>query len=99
MAGRTTDFPMPSDMTTPAPTLRNAYLLGIVAALAGAAFFATKGIIIKLAMAEGVDAVTTLTWRMIIAVPIFVTIGLLGYRRKLAERTPGAPPLLTGRMV
>lgn len=90
---------MPADTAVTAPPLRNAHLLGIIAALAGAAFFATKGIIIKLAMLEGVDAVTTLSWRMIVAVPIFVTVGLIGYRRKMAARPAGAPPLLTGRMV
>jgi drug/metabolite transporter (DMT)-like permease len=88
---------MPSDTTATTPTLHNAYLLGIIAALAGAAFFATKGIIIKLAMVEGVDAVTTLTWRMIVAVPIFLTVGILGYRRKQAERPAGAAPVLDGR--
>ncbi len=68
--------------------------LGLVLALAGAGFFATKGIVIKLALAEGVDAVTTLTWRMLVAVPIFLTVGLIGYRKKLAERAPDAPPVL-----
>jgi drug/metabolite transporter (DMT)-like permease len=84
---------------TAATPVRNAYLLGIIAALAGAAFFATKGIIIKLAMAQGVDAVTTLTWRMIVAVPIFVLVGYLGYRRKHAAQPPGAPPILDRRTV
>ncbi len=90
---------MPSDTTAAAPPVRNLYLLGIIAALAGAAFFATKGIIIKLAMVEGVDAVTTLTWRMIVAVPIFVAVGILGYRRRLAAQPAGAPPLLTGKLM
>ena len=67
---------------------------GVAFALLGAAFFATKGIVIKLALLEGIDSVTTLTWRMIVAVPIFVTVGLLGYRKKLAQRAPGAPPIL-----
>ena len=66
--------------------------LGIALALAGAAFFATKGIFIKLALAIGIDAVTTLTWRMIVAVPIFVTVGVIGYRRKRAEL--GMAPVL-----
>lgn len=88
---------MPPDTATPSPALRNATLLGFIAALAGAAFFATKGIIIKLAMAEGVDAVTALTWRMIVAVPIFATVGYIGYRRKRAEQPPGAPPILDGK--
>lgn len=54
--------------------------LGYVLGALGAAFFATKGIVIKLALLENVDAVTTLTWRMIIAVPFFALIGWLGYR-------------------
>jgi drug/metabolite transporter (DMT)-like permease len=86
---------MPSDTTAPSPSLRNAYLLGLIAALAGAAFFATKGIVIKLAMLQGVDAVTTLTWRMIVAVPIFVTVGILSYRSRKASQPAGGPPILT----
>jgi drug/metabolite transporter (DMT)-like permease len=66
--------------------------LGIALALLGAAFFATKGIFIKLALAIGIDAVTTLTWRMIVAVPIFVTVGIVGYQRKRGEL--GTTPVL-----
>jgi drug/metabolite transporter (DMT)-like permease len=68
---------------------------GIVLALLGAAFFATKGIVIKLALAEGIDTVTTLAWRMIVAVPIFLTVGIVGYRRKLRDLPPGARSPLT----
>jgi drug/metabolite transporter (DMT)-like permease len=57
------------------------YALGAL----GAMFFATKGIVIKLALMENVDAVTTLTWRMIIAVPFFAAIGWLGYRDRKAK--------------
>lgn len=57
------------------------YLLGIL----GASFFATKGIVIKLALIENVDALTTLSWRMIIAVPFFILIGGLGYRDQKAK--------------
>ncbi len=56
--------------------------LGYVFGMLGAAFFATKGIIIKLAIIENVDALTTLTWRMIIAVPFFIIIGYSGYRAR-----------------
>lgn len=66
---------------------------GIVLALAGAAFFATKGIVIKLALAEGIDSITTLTWRMIVAVPIFAVVGFFAYSRKRARQPAGAPPL------
>lgn len=85
-------------MTSTTPTtrfdLRQLQWLGLALAVAGAAFFATKGIVIKLALAEGVDTLTTLTWRMIVAVPIFVTVGILGYRRRAAARLDGAPPVL-----
>ena len=72
-----------SSETAPNPSLsrpgfRQFAWAGIVLALAGAAFFATKGIVIKLALLEGIDSVTTLTWRMIVAVPIFLTVGILG---------------------
>ncbi|WP_423066004.1 DMT family transporter [Devosia sp. CN2-171] len=78
---------------------RNYAWAGFVLALAGAAFFATKGIVIKLALAEGIDPVTTLTWRMIVAVPIFLTVGIITYRRKLAATPAGAPPVLTAAVL
>jgi drug/metabolite transporter (DMT)-like permease len=68
---------------------------GLVFAVLGAAFFATKGIVIKLAIAEAISPVTTLTWRMIIALPIFVSVGLFTWRRTVARRPPSSPPLIT----
>lgn len=88
---------MPSDTTAPRLDVRQLGWLGLALAVGGSAFFATKGIVIKLALLEGVDSITTLTWRMIIAVPIFLTVGLLGYRRKNAARPVGAPPVLDRR--
>lgn len=84
---------------TPQFDLKTWRWLGLTLAILGAGLFATKGIVIKLALAEGVDAVTTLAWRMIVAVPIFVTVGVLAYRRRVAALPPGAPPLLTWPMV
>lgn len=81
--------------TAPAPRLQNLAWAGIVLALLGAALFATKGIIIKLALGEGIDTVTTLAWRMIVAVPIFLTVGILGYRRKLRDLPAGTASPLT----
>jgi drug/metabolite transporter (DMT)-like permease len=71
--------------------------LGISLALLGAALFATKGIIIKLALADGIDTLTTLAWRQVVAVPVFVTVGVLGYRRKRREAPAGAAPVLDAR--
>jgi len=84
----------PSATRTPAAVPQLTWA-GIVLALAGAAFFATKGIVIKLALLEGIDPVTTLTWRMIVAVPIFLGVGIYFYRRQRAAATPGAAPALT----
>ena len=67
--------------------------LGITLALLGAGLFATKGIVIKLAIAQGIDPLTTLTWRMIVAVPIFVIVGTIYYRR---THPKGAPRKLDG---
>lgn len=80
--------------TAKPPRAVSAQALGIFFALLGAALFATKGIIIKLALGDGIDTLTTLAWRQIVAVPIFVTVGVLGYRRKLREAPVGAAPVL-----
>jgi drug/metabolite transporter (DMT)-like permease len=81
-------------MTTATTTpLASRQVLGVALALLGAAFFATKGIFIKLALGIGIDTLTTLTWRMIVSVPIFVTLGVLGYRRKRAAMGPATPVL------
>jgi len=81
--------------TASASPLASRQMLGIALALLGAAFFATKGIFIKLALGVGIDTLTTLTWRMIVSVPVFVTLGVLGYRRKRAEAGSDAAPVLT----
>ncbi len=48
--------------------------LGFGMAIAGAAFFATKGIFIKLAYAAGVGAETVLALRMIVSMPVYLGI-------------------------
>jgi drug/metabolite transporter (DMT)-like permease len=87
---------MPADLSMTRPDVRQLQWLGLFLAMAGAALFATKGIVIKLALVQGVDSLTTLTWRMFVAVPIFLTVGLLGWRRRNARRAKGAPPVLDG---
>ncbi|UOQ90838.1 DMT family transporter [Agromyces endophyticus] len=78
-------------LTEPSPRRRRwapiAGSLGIVLAIVGAAAFATKGIVVKLALAEGIDSLTTLTWRMIVAVPVFATVGIVGVLRHRDART------------
>ncbi|SFZ85377.1 Permease of the drug/metabolite transporter (DMT) superfamily [Devosia enhydra] len=67
--------------------------LGLVLAIAGAALFATKGIIVKLALAEGIDAVTTLAWRMLVSVPIFAGVGLWSWRQRARATGRGGTAL------
>src|SRR5690242_16331804 len=85
-----------TDITKPTPTV-STQALGIFLALLGAALFATKGIIIKLALADGIDTLTTLAWRQVVAVPVFVTVGVLGYMRKRRAAPAGAAPVLDTR--
>jgi len=79
-----------------ASTSGNRVIQGYLIGALGACFFSTKGILIKLALIEDVDAITTLTWRMIIALPFFIIIGYFGYRRRVARSDQ---PLLTARSI
>lgn len=60
--------------TTATGTKRPPYL-GYAMAATGSSLFAIKGILIKLAYAEGIDAETVLALRMILALPFYVVIG------------------------
>jgi len=85
-----------STIAKPAPAV-SLQALGIFLALLGAALFATKGIIIKLALADNIDTLTTLAWRQIMAVPVFVTVGILGYMRKRRDAPASAAPILDAK--
>ncbi|HWJ87858.1 MAG TPA: DMT family transporter [Pelagibacterium sp.] len=61
-------------------------LLGLGLACLGAALFATKGIFVKLGLAHGLDAITILAWRMILAVPVFGLVGLTAFRDRRQQR-------------
>jgi drug/metabolite transporter (DMT)-like permease len=74
----------PAAAATPHP------LTGYVLAAAGAVLFSSKGVLIKLAYAENVDAITLLTLRMLISVPIFAAVGFATFLR---GRSAGAPPV------
>lgn len=62
--------------------------LGYGFAAVGAILFAAKGILIKLAFAEGVDTLTLLALRMGLSVPIYVAVGLVAYRRERQRAVP-----------
>ncbi|HEU6442673.1 MAG TPA: EamA family transporter [Microvirga sp.] len=69
---------------------------GYAMAAIGAALFASKGIIIKLAYAEGIDAETTLALRMILSLPFYLVIGIhaLAHTRAKGEPLPDGKLLL-----
>jgi drug/metabolite transporter (DMT)-like permease len=65
-------------------------LTGYMLGAAGAILFSAKGIIIKLAYAEGIDAETLLALRMLLSLPFYVGIGIFAIRamRERGEELP-----------
>lgn len=80
---------------TPAETAARALRVGYIFAAASAVLFSTKGVVIKLAYAEGLDAPTLLALRMGIALPVYLAIGALSLR----DRARTARPLPPARLV
>src|SRR5690606_20912241 len=62
---------------------------------ASAILFSTKGIVIKLAYAEGLDAETLMALRLGLALPVYIVIGALSVR----DRFRTARPLPARRLV
>ena len=62
--------------------------VGLGAAALGAGLFSTKPIFIKLAYADGIDAITLLALRMLLALPFYLAIGTLAFRqsRKISPK-------------
>ncbi|CAA6828743.1 MAG: Permease of the drug/metabolite transporter (DMT) superfamily [uncultured Thiotrichaceae bacterium] len=68
--------------------------VGLVLAVAGTALFAMKSIFIKLAYAKGIDTVTLLTLRMLIAMPIYAAILIwLLKHQNFGKPIPNGKPL------
>lgn len=86
----TTTLADPEVVTTPEPSSAPSPWIGYALAAAGAILFSTKGVIIKFAYAEGVDAETLLALRMGMSVPIYAAIGLLALARGGRPRALGA---------
>jgi drug/metabolite transporter (DMT)-like permease len=71
-------------MHAPAVTPQRELLSGLLLAGAGAIAFSCKAIIVKLAYRYGVDAVTTIMYRMLFALPLFLTLAWWAGRGKPA---------------
>lgn len=69
------------------------FRLGLLYALGGTALFALKSIFIKLAYAQGVDTVTLLTLRMLVAAPFYLVV-LLWLIYKTQVTSPSKQDLL-----
>lgn len=75
--------PAASPVPSSAPDRRHSW--GLAMALAGAIGFSGKAILAKLMYRHGVDAVTVVMWRMLLALPLFLLMAWWGSR--------GKPPL------
>lgn len=82
----------PEALSRPSPEPRETPVAGYLLAAAGAILFASKGVIIKFAYAEGVDTETLLALRMGLSVPVYLSIGLWALARS------GRPSTLDARM-
>lgn len=62
--------------------------VGYVYAAIAAFLFAAKGVLVKLAYEHGVDASTILALRLVIALPVYLVIGWLSIRDRIAAGRP-----------
>ncbi|HPY39570.1 MAG TPA: DMT family transporter [Thiolinea sp.] len=77
---------MREPIISPSNAEQHNFRLGLFYAFAGTALFALKSIFIKLAYAQGVDTVTLLTLRMLVAAPFYLAVLLwLLYKVKVAH--------------
>ncbi|WP_343628821.1 DMT family transporter [Roseateles sp.] len=80
--------PVPASPASPAASSTSPPLSGLLLAIGGAIGFSGKAIIVKLAYRHGVDAITLLMLRMLLALPLFLALAWWAGRGK---------PALTGR--
>jgi drug/metabolite transporter (DMT)-like permease len=62
------------------PEARNR-AIGVILAVLGASLFSLKGVVIKLAFAEGIGVSQLLTLRMGFALPVYIAIGVIAFMR------------------
>jgi len=66
--------------------MRRTYLFGVLYTILGAAGFSAKAILAKLCYRYGIDGFSTLTLRMIFALPLYVIIFSYAYRKISVEQ-------------
>lgn len=72
--------------TAPADAARN-QMIGAGLAVLGAGLFSLKGVVIKLAYAEGMGVSQLLTWRMAFSLPFYLVVGFIAFHR--SDKKPG----------
>jgi drug/metabolite transporter (DMT)-like permease len=80
---------------TPDAAARRSIRLGYLFGIASALLFASKGVVVKLAYQEGLDAETLLALRLGLALPVYLAIGALSFR----DRARTGRPLPVRRLV
>jgi drug/metabolite transporter (DMT)-like permease len=83
-------------MSSPAPSYR---LIGFALSAAGAMLFAIKGVLIKLIYRYGIDTTSLLAMRMVLAVPVFVAVGAVQWRRTPRLSRPNARTIAMAGLV
>jgi drug/metabolite transporter (DMT)-like permease len=63
-------------------------MIGVALAAGGAGLFSLKGVVIKLAFAEGLSVNHLLTLRMAFSLPVYVGIGVFAYLRATQKPSP-----------
>jgi drug/metabolite transporter (DMT)-like permease len=84
-----------------APGAGREVMVGYVFAAIGAVLFSAKGIIVKLAYAEGIDAETLLALRMLLSLPIYFVIGGLSVRDRFRRGAslPASPLMIQAALI
>jgi drug/metabolite transporter (DMT)-like permease len=77
------------------PAARNR-AIGVALALSGAALFSLKGVVIKLAFAEGLGVAQLLTLRMAFSLPIYLAVGVFVFLRGSVRPTARQYALAAG---
>jgi len=54
---------------------------GLLLAIGSAALFSLKAVVVKLGLAHGLTVETLMTWRMLLALPVYLVVGIAVFRR------------------
>ena len=70
-----------SPTLSPPPPVPNPARFGLTLAVASAALFSLKGVIVKLGLRDGLTVETLIAWRMALSLPAYLAIGVIAFAR------------------